>query len=159
MIHQVIPLFLGGSGYPVIPAVDLKGAGDRRVHGVTALVVRNVEQPWCLIADHLKNEGVSATNGFGEYAEAICRILNQEIDKVIWFELDSMGRYDIWTPNGENGTGSFSPIIEPPHETSGHEAFRARLSRLGLRHDGNGVRMMLDALREPFMAHGGMILN
>jgi len=159
VIHQVIPLFLGGNGYPVMAAVDLKGAGDRRVHGVTALVVRNVEQPWCLIADHPENEGVSATNGFGEYAQAICRILNQEIDKVVWFEMDSMGRFDIWTPCGENGAETFFSIIEPPHETSSHEAFRARLSRLGLRHDGNGPRMMIDSLREPFMAHDGMILN
>lgn len=158
MIFQIVPLFQARSGGEVFPAIDLKGDGQRPVQGVVALVARGAARPWCLIADHPDNEGVSATNGYSDFAAAVCRLLGLKLDDVTWFELDSMGRFDAWTPYGEARTDAgFAAIIEPPHEPSSHGAFLARLDKLGLRHD--GVRMMLDNLRKPFLAHDGMHLN
>lgn len=160
MIHQLIPLFQARSDGDVYPAIDLKGDGGRPVRGVAALVSRDPAQTWVLIADHPENEGTSATNGYADFASALCRMLGFRLTDVMWFELDSMGRFDTWVPYGEGRSDAgFSAIIERPHEPSSHGAFLARLDRLHLRHDGNGLRMMIDGLRQPFMAHGGMILS
>lgn len=160
MLNRIIPMFLGGHGYPVEIDPDLRGDGGRRVHGVTALVVTGIDRPWCLIADHPENEGVSATNAFQEYAAAVCKVAGMKMDEIFWFELDSMGRYDAWNPPvpPKESAGFFKAINETAHNISSYESFVARLDQLGLRHDGNGLRMMIDMLREPFMPVGGMRL-
>lgn len=166
MQTRIVPLFKGNMISPVQINRDFRGASGRRIHGVKALVVTHEERSWCLIADHPENEGVSATNGFVDYAHAVCQELGLVLDSVTWFELDSMGRFDAWRVDqicpghSEMALGGyFTPIQEEGMQPSTLDAFLAYLDRLGLRRDGNGLRMMLDAMLAPFRPHGGMLLN
>lgn len=63
--------------------------------GVTAIMGldRNAE-PWCVLADHPANPGLSLTNGFSKYADAVCAVLECELLNIFWLEIDSRGDVD-----------------------------------------------------------------
>lgn len=147
------PLFRAGPTYPVIFANDLKGDSGRHVQGVRAFLVKDISHPWGLVADHPENEGSPITEAYDEYAKAVCAPAGIQYGDVIWFGLDKDGQFCTWDG------ATLEPIVEPSHETGLCMAFQARLSKLGLRHDGGGLRTMLDAATAPFMPIGAMHLN
>lgn len=123
------------------------------MQGVRAILATRIDRPWGLVADHPDNEGLPVAEAFEAYANTVCGPTRYEPDELYWFGIDKVGRFCEW-----NGI-SLEPIVEPTQETGSRQAFHARLSRMGLRNDGGGVRMMLDPVQEPFLPHGGMHLN
>lgn len=84
-----------------------------------------------LIADHPHNKGVSATNGFREYALAVARAaetLGAPCSDIRWFEFDSTGAFDLVTLN--NNEESFAPVAVSPHKPRSKEAFLAMVTAL-----------------------------
>lgn len=153
MIILSTSLFCAGPTYPVIFSKDLRGDSGRHVQGVHVVLATRIEHPWGLIADHPENEGASIAGSFDEYASAVSAPAGYERDAITWFGLDKEGQFCTWDG------ASLVPISEPPHDAGSRMAFQAMLARMGARHDGSGVRMMIDSVQEPFMDAGGMRLN
>lgn len=147
------PLFRAGPSYPVIFANDLKGDSGRPVLGVRVYLAKGIDRPWGLVAEHPENEGSPITEAYDEYANAVCALAGVQFEDLIWFGLDKNGQFCTWDG------ATLELIVEPACETGSRMAFHARLSELGLRHDGGGLRTMLDAATAPFMPAGAMHLN
>ncbi|GBG14488.1 ABC transporter substrate-binding protein [Novimethylophilus kurashikiensis] len=122
MQHLILQCAYIGAPIQIQEAVD--GSG------IHAWVYSNQDSRIILLADGPQNRGVSATNGFGAYAEALRRELNRFSpgpSQWIWYELDSTGRFDEVSVTG--CVAEFRPLHEPPHSPSSNEAFMARIER------------------------------
>lgn len=79
-----------------------------------------------LLADRPDNVGVSATNGYREYAQAVARAaqtLGATIEDIHWFEFDSTGAFDVVTLVGAEDR--FSPVLCSPYAPRTKDAFIA----------------------------------
>ena len=69
--------------------VRLADAGGLRV------VLAETRAGWVgLVADSSANTGVSATNGFLQYAEAAARLAGLDVTGISWLERDTLNRID-----------------------------------------------------------------
>lgn len=98
---------------------------DRSAVCVAALVVRHGDTSWCLIADHPKNDAVSVTNGYLEFAQAVCQALSCTTAEMAWFELDSCGEFDQVHLVGRSV--AFHPVRMVDHPIRSAQAFKARV--------------------------------
>lgn len=106
--------------------------------GVHAIIVLDGGKHWALLVDNDDHDGVSATNGFEAYAGAAAQSCNKTVADFVWFERDSIGRFDRWHLNG---TGvAFAAIHAKGCKPSSQEAFLACLDALGLRYSGSDFR-------------------
>lgn len=80
------------------------GVSPDETKGVRVLLVERPTGGVGLIADGPANPGVSATNGFLQYAEKAARLANTTHQKVSWLERDTLGRVDqVLFSKGELG--------------------------------------------------------
>lgn len=124
---SLLHLIRANMGQPVRHNVMLFGAPTGQP-GVTAIIARNRDLGWCLLADHPDNPGVSVTNGAEDYAEAVCRALECSRDDLAWYELDSDGKFDELHLHGV--AAGFGPVLEDGCKPRSLEAFSARVARL-----------------------------
>lgn len=122
-----IHLLRANMSVPVRHNVSLTGAPTGQP-GVTAIVSRQGQLGWCVLADHPRNPGVSVTNGAELYAQAVCRVLECSIDDLAWFEVDSDGCIDELRLMGPSV--GFAPLHEAGCEPRSFEAFAARAAKL-----------------------------
>lgn len=114
---------------PVQHCVTL--SGDLTGYGVDAWLWSKAGVHVALIADHPHNKGVSATNGFREYAVAVARAaetLGAPCSTIRWFEFDSTGAFDMVTFHDDKE--SFAPVVVSPHQPRSKEAFLAVVAAL-----------------------------
>lgn len=96
--------------------------------GVTAVVAQTSGLGWCLICDHPENPGVSVTNGALAYAEAVCRSLQCDISDLVWYQIDSMGKFDELQLMG--ASVGYAPLLQDGCKPRSIEAFYARARQL-----------------------------
>lgn len=115
---------------PVTHAVALNGA--LAGSGVDVWYSGTDSAHVILIADGPLNSGVSATNGFADYAQAALRHLwsgSEPVPAAVhWFEYDSTGAFDeVRVSAGEAG---FLPLEQPGCQPRSAQAFLARIKQL-----------------------------
>jgi len=132
-VIKTIELFCPAVGAPVQRHTSLTGT-PCATPAVRVLIVERADGgSWGLIADSDAHDGVSVTNGFAMYAIAACRALDHsQIAGMLWFERDSMGRYDAAHVQGQHV--KFAPVIVEGEVTSS----LAAMTRL-LQDSGHGV--------------------
>jgi hypothetical protein len=153
MVYQTLPLYQGNMSLPVLYNYKLDGIRDINAQGVQAFIVDDGDHSWCLIADHPGNTGVSVTNSYLNYAEAVCRFLKIRIDEFHWFELDSMGEFNVV---GFAVDAVFAPICIDGCKANSVDAFRRHLVSIGCRCDGTGFNLMFNKILSPFKAANGV---
>lgn len=109
---------------PVTHSVTLRGALTDE--GVDAFFWSDGSRHLALVADRASNHGVSATNGYADYAEVVRRAVGERIsvramNGIRWFELDSTGSFDEVQLDGDQV--GFAPITQPGHQPRSFEAF------------------------------------
>ena len=107
--------------------VRLNGAASGQP-GVTAIVVRQGQLGWCVLADHPDNPGVSVTNSAEDYAQAVYRALESDVGDFAWFEIDSDGNVDELHLLG--AAVGFAPLLESGCAPRSLAAFSARAAKL-----------------------------
>lgn len=103
-------------------------AEEKKKPGVHAWVYLEGARCICLLADSPENKGVSATNNFEGYAKALCQEMRGTgvaIDRIQWYELDSMGRFDEVAI--QQDAANFSALKVGGLMPSSKEAFLARM--------------------------------
>jgi len=96
--------------------------------GVTAVIAQTSGLGWCLLCDHPKNPGVSVTNGAKSYAETVCRALECDISDLVWYQIDSMGKFDELHLMG--ASVGYAPLLQDGYKPRSMEAFYARARQL-----------------------------
>lgn len=96
--------------------------------GVTAVVAQTGGLGWCLLCDHPENPGVSVTNGAQAYAGAVCRSLACDISDLVWYQIDSMGKFDELHLMG--ASVGYAPLLQEGYKPRSMEAFYARARQL-----------------------------
>lgn len=131
---KTIELFCPAVGAPVQRHTSLTGT-PCATPAVRVLIVERADGgSWGLIADSDAHDGVSVTNGFAMYALAACRALgHSRVGGMLWFERDSMGRYDAAHFQGQHV--KFAPVIEEGEVTSSLAAMKRLLQNSGHRVD------------------------
>lgn len=103
---------------------------DKNKPGVQAWAYISGQRRIALIADSPDNKGVSVTNNFAGYAKAFVkeiRLPGVQVKDFDWYELDTMGRFDVAAIEGDHV--HFSPIKENSLAPSSQAAFLARVWR------------------------------
>ena len=124
---STIHLLRQSMGAAVQHNVHLHGEPTGRP-GVTAIVTRESQLGWCVLADHPDNPGVSVTNGAESYAQAVCAALGCDVGDLAWYEMDSDGHIDELHLMG--AAVGFAPLIEDGTEPRTMAAFAARAAKL-----------------------------
>ena len=142
----VINLLRDNMGAPVRLNSSPDGAATQK-HGVTAVIELRQGLGWGVLADHPLNPGVSVTNGAQMYAEAVCLMLKADLSDIVWFELDSDGRFDVITLLAERAI--FEPLVVEGLPPGSMDSLLARLSGMG-RPPTKEASDLLQALYENF---------
>lgn len=132
MTHNLhLRLFKPSMSAPVVHAVNLRGTLTDE--GVDVFFWSDGTQHLALVADRASNHGVSATNSFEEFAEALKRAVGERLSVramagIQWFELDSMGMFDEALER--EADFGFIPLVQPGHQPRCEAAFLARMKQL-----------------------------